>query len=295
MSLPSRDPGRERDLLATLVDLDSLQATLPARESYTKEVLARAAEALGAGSAAFFDLRPESGDLKLRAEATPGAARLFGGGGCAGSNRVALHERASRWADLALDGGGAVPVGGGETPAGYAARVGSRSRRAYGLLVVTCRVPRVLAPEEEGFIVDLARRLGDAIEARDRDEAKARDHERELSRYKRLAAEAEIRAQEARVLLNRERAIVNALLNGPDGRPGKPVELGGGRRAHDPLSERELETLRLLQEGLTYAEVGARLFIQPESVRDTVKRVGRKLGTSGCAKTLARARELGLV
>jgi DNA-binding CsgD family transcriptional regulator len=186
-------------------------------------------------------------------------------------------------------------VGGAAPADGYAARVGSRSRRAYGLLVVSCAQPRYLAPEEAGFLVDVARKLGDAIEACDREEARSREYERELSRFKRLAAEAEARAQEARVLLNRERAIVNALLNGPDGRPGKPVELGGGRRAHDPLSERELETLRLLQEGLTYAEVGARLFIQPESVRDTVKRVGRKLGTSGCAKTLARARELGLV
>ncbi len=63
----------------------------------------------------------------------------------------------------------------------------------------------------------------------------------------------------------------------------------------EPLTERELEALRLLAEGLTYAEIAARLVVSVNTVRFHVKEIYGKLGVNRQAQAVARARELGLL
>lgn len=46
----------------------------------------------------------------------------------------------------------------------------------------------------------------------------------------------------------------------------------------DALTEREREVLRLLAEGLTNAEISARLYVSPETTKSHVKRLMRKMG-----------------
>lgn len=62
----------------------------------------------------------------------------------------------------------------------------------------------------------------------------------------------------------------------------------------EPLTERELDVLGLMAEGLTYKGIGTRLFISLNTVRFHVKAIYGKLGVNNRTQALARARELGL-
>ena len=61
------------------------------------------------------------------------------------------------------------------------------------------------------------------------------------------------------------------------------------------LTERELEVLQLLGEGLTKPEVAAKLFLSYSTVHSHTKSIYRKLDSSSRDKVLERARELGLI
>jgi len=63
----------------------------------------------------------------------------------------------------------------------------------------------------------------------------------------------------------------------------------------EPLSERELEVLRLLAEGLKYAEIADRLVVSLNTVRFHVKEIYGKLGVNRQAQAVARAQELALL
>lgn len=49
----------------------------------------------------------------------------------------------------------------------------------------------------------------------------------------------------------------------------------------EPLSARELQVLRLVADGLTNEAVGRRLFLEQDTVRTHMFRIGKKLGASG--------------
>ena len=68
-----------------------------------------------------------------------------------------------------------------------------------------------------------------------------------------------------------------------------------GEALIEPLSQRELEVLQLLAEGLTYAEIAERLVVSLNTVRFHVKEIYGKLGVNRQAQAVARARELGLL
>jgi DNA-binding NarL/FixJ family response regulator len=61
------------------------------------------------------------------------------------------------------------------------------------------------------------------------------------------------------------------------------------------LSKREREVLHLLADGLTYAELGKRLFLSPETVRSHVKTAVEKLGAESRTQAVAKAIRLGLI
>jgi len=63
----------------------------------------------------------------------------------------------------------------------------------------------------------------------------------------------------------------------------------------EPLSERELEVLRLLTHGLKYAEIAEQLVVSVNTVRFHIKSVYGKLSVDKQAKAVERARELGLI
>lgn len=65
--------------------------------------------------------------------------------------------------------------------------------------------------------------------------------------------------------------------------------------AIEPLTERELEVLRLMAEDLTYEEVARRLVVSVNTVRFHVKGLYGKLGVAKRMAAIARARELGLL
>jgi LuxR family maltose regulon positive regulatory protein len=63
----------------------------------------------------------------------------------------------------------------------------------------------------------------------------------------------------------------------------------------DPLSERELEVLRLIAEGLSNREIGERLYLALDTVKGHNRRIFAKLGAQRRTEDLSRARELDLL
>jgi LuxR family maltose regulon positive regulatory protein len=63
----------------------------------------------------------------------------------------------------------------------------------------------------------------------------------------------------------------------------------------EPLSERELEILELIAEGLTNPEIGSRLFIALNTVKGHARNIYGKLGVHNRTQAVVRARSLGLL
>ncbi len=63
----------------------------------------------------------------------------------------------------------------------------------------------------------------------------------------------------------------------------------------EPLSPRELEILRLIDQGLSNREIGARLFLALDTVKGHNRRIFDKLQVQRRTEAIARARELGLL
>jgi LuxR family maltose regulon positive regulatory protein len=93
-----------------------------------------------------------------------------------------------------------------------------------------------------------------------------------------------------------EQAMQHALLavEGEQG-PGS----GGARRAEqpliEPLSERELEILRLIADGNSNAEIGQRLHIATGTVKRHINNIYGKLDAGSRTQAIAKARALGLL
>ena len=63
----------------------------------------------------------------------------------------------------------------------------------------------------------------------------------------------------------------------------------------EPLSQRELEVLRLIAQGLSNREISERLFLALITVKGHNRNIFRKLQVRRRTEAVARARELGLV
>jgi LuxR family maltose regulon positive regulatory protein len=63
----------------------------------------------------------------------------------------------------------------------------------------------------------------------------------------------------------------------------------------EPLSEREIEVLKLVTAGLTNREIAGKLFISPGTAKTHIHNLCGKLGVRNRTEAANRARELGLV
>ena len=63
----------------------------------------------------------------------------------------------------------------------------------------------------------------------------------------------------------------------------------------EPLSERELEVLELIAEGLTNREIASRLFLSLNTVKAHTRNIYGKLGVRSRTQAVARARTLGIL
>ena len=79
-----------------------------------------------------------------------------------------------------------------------------------------------------------------------------------------------------------------------DERAQESLQTGAGALV-EPLSERELEVLRLLTEGKSNREIGDQLFIAVGTVKKHLSNICGKLGVRNRTACVARARELGLI
>ena len=75
------------------------------------------------------------------------------------------------------------------------------------------------------------------------------------------------------------------------GAPLNAMEAAGGVA----LSDREMEVLRVMAEGLGNREIGARLYVSEATVKTHVQRILRKLDAASRTQAVARARELMLI
>ena len=81
----------------------------------------------------------------------------------------------------------------------------------------------------------------------------------------------------------------------PQAQSGIPVQPAGGADVIEPLSERELEVLQLIAEGLTNPEIAARLTLALNTVKAHTRNIYGKLGVHSRTQAIARARALGVL
>ncbi|MGE5375064.1 MAG: response regulator [Bacteroidota bacterium] len=78
-------------------------------------------------------------------------------------------------------------------------------------------------------------------------------------------------------------------------RVSAPVGGPGSQVLSEQLSDRELEVLRLVAQGLSNREIAARLFISPGTAKTHIHNLCGKLGAQNRTEAAIRAREMGLV
>ncbi len=75
----------------------------------------------------------------------------------------------------------------------------------------------------------------------------------------------------------------------------RPAKASPGSVYVEPLTDRELETLRLLQTDLSQREIADRLYISHNTIKGYTKSIYRKLGVSSRASAIEIGRELDLI
>lgn len=113
----------------------------------------------------------------------------------------------------------------------------------------------------------------------------------ELDRLLQQAVERKIHAEYARQLLTSFRSIRGRK------NTAEPVSVVDEKRTSliDPLSDRELEVLRLLASGLPTAEGAKKLYLSPFTLKAHTQNIYTKLGVHSRIEAINKARELNLL
>lgn len=96
-------------------------------------------------------------------------------------------------------------------------------------------------------------------------------------------------------LMSAFQAEEQPLVVGRPASPGKRSEQPRAQPLIEPLSQRELEILALIAQGLSNREIAARLFLALDTVKGHNRRIFGKLQVQRRTEAIARARELGLL
>ena len=99
------------------------------------------------------------------------------------------------------------------------------------------------------------------------------------------------------VVRREARRILDADRGGPAARVGRPVHVAAapGELPAEPLSDRELDVLRLLDSDLNGPEIARRLFVSVNTLRSHTKRIFTKLDVNNRSAAVRRAHRLGLL
>jgi len=89
--------------------------------------------------------------------------------------------------------------------------------------------------------------------------------------------------------------FIDSLLASTPAEPNREKPIRLKQPLIEPLSERELEVLRLMAEGLSNQEIAEKLFISVGTVKTHVHNICGKLATGSRTQAAAQARELGLL
>jgi len=108
-----------------------------------------------------------------------------------------------------------------------------------------------------------------------------------------LAPERVVDALEQSKRLDFDKALSTLLLE-MNQQVEKLPALTGDVRHSDPLTERELEVLRLIADGLSNYEIAVRLFLGVSTVKTHINRIFSKLCAKNRTQAVAGARQLGL-
>ncbi|WP_406688207.1 helix-turn-helix transcriptional regulator [Saccharopolyspora sp. ID03-671] len=103
----------------------------------------------------------------------------------------------------------------------------------------------------------------------------------------RLAGQAALRTHDRRAML----ALLECA-RALQGKPPRPRAVKTSGADSELLSEREKEVAELVVSGLTYKQVGKRLFISAKTVEHHISRIKQRLGTTNREELLTRLREL---
>ncbi|TWF94338.1 helix-turn-helix transcriptional regulator [Saccharopolyspora dendranthemae] len=103
----------------------------------------------------------------------------------------------------------------------------------------------------------------------------------------RLAGQAAIRTQDRRAML----ALLECA-RALQGKPPRPRAVNATGSDSEMLSEREKEVAELVVAGLTYKQVGKRLFISAKTVEHHISRIKQRLGSTSREDLLARLKDL---
>lgn len=103
----------------------------------------------------------------------------------------------------------------------------------------------------------------------------------------------------ARGLMPKYVSCLQAALQGGEQKreeaPPAPTVASSSQPLIEPLSERELEILRLIDQGLSNQEISERLFLALSTVKGHNRNIFGKLGAERRTEAVARARELGVL
>ena len=86
-----------------------------------------------------------------------------------------------------------------------------------------------------------------------------------------------------------------AVLEAQERRSTGAPDLPAAQPLIEPLSQRELEVLELIAQGLSNREIGERLYLALDTVKGHNRRIFGKLQVQRRTEAVARARELGLI